>query len=142
LRNHRRARWNYPNSKSSCILNQVQYQRLVLGLSLRLDNVDKNAIAFSDRPDWIILTQSVEDFVGNWGLTQISFGNNTPNAVLVLEDDEEMKQDVLEIKLFNPNMIARMWWLYTTTLLYWVMQVLQSYPKISGMLFWSLMIGP
>jgi hypothetical protein len=72
-------------------------------LSPRLDNIDKNTIAFSDRPDRIILTQSVEDFVWNWSLTQISFENNPPNAVLVLEADEGMKQDVLEIRLFNPK---------------------------------------
>lgn len=72
-------------------------------LSLRLDNVDKNTITFSDRPDRIVLTQSVEDFVGNRGLTQLGFENNPPNTVLVLEADEGMKQDVLEIKLFNPK---------------------------------------
>jgi hypothetical protein len=41
-------------------------------LSLRLDNIYRNTIAFSDRPDRIFLTQSVEDFVWNWSLTQIS----------------------------------------------------------------------
>ena len=58
-------------------------------------------ILFSDRPNRIILTQSIQDFIGNWTSGDDSFQVDPPNAALVLTEDQEV--DVYEIELFNPR---------------------------------------
>jgi hypothetical protein len=58
-------------------------------------------ILFSDRPNRIVVTQTTQDFVGNWTSGEDSFQVDPPNAALVVfrEDEED---DVFEIELFNP----------------------------------------
>ena len=59
------------------------------------------AILFSDRPNRIVVTQAIQDFIGNWTASDDSFQVDSPNAALVLTDDEE--NDLFEIELFNPQ---------------------------------------
>ena len=50
----------------------------------------------------IVVTETTQDFVGNWTSGEDSFQVNPPNAALViLTDDQE--DDVFEIELFNPT---------------------------------------
>lgn len=57
---------------------------------------------FSDRPNRIVVTETTQDFVGNWTSGEDSFQIDPPNAALVvLADDQE--DDVFEIELFNPT---------------------------------------
>jgi len=56
----------------------------------------------SDRPNRIVVTETTQDFVGNWTSGEDSFQVDPPNAALVvLTDDQE--DDVFEIELFNPT---------------------------------------
>lgn len=68
---------------------------------LQLDDLASKTILFSDRPNRIVVTQTTQDFVGNWTSGQDSFQVDPPNAALVvLTEDQE--DDVFEIELFNP----------------------------------------
>jgi len=69
---------------------------------LQLNDMSDKTILFSDRPDRIVVTQSIDDFIGNWTEGKDSFQVDPPNAALVtLEEDQE--QDIFEIELFNPK---------------------------------------
>ena len=68
--------------------------------SLQLNDVADRTILFSERPNRIIVTQSTQDFIGNWSIGADSFGVDPPNAVLVV--DEKQEQDSITIELFNP----------------------------------------
>jgi hypothetical protein len=68
---------------------------------LELRGLFDKTILFSDRPDRIVVTQSMNDFVGNWTEGKDSFQLDPPNAALVtLVGDAE--QDIFEVELFNP----------------------------------------
>lgn len=69
--------------------------------TLQLNELADKTILISDRPNRIVVTQSVQDFIGNWTSGDDSFQVNPPNAALVLTDDQE--EDVFEIELFNPQ---------------------------------------
>ena len=68
--------------------------------SLELNDVSDKTILFSDRPDRIVTSVSTSDFIGNWSTGEDSFAVDAPNAVLVV--DEQGKQDVEIVELFNP----------------------------------------
>jgi hypothetical protein len=70
--------------------------------TLLLNDVSDKTILFSDRPDRIVISQSTSDFVGNWSQGEDSFAVDPPNAVVVL-DDEEHRQEIAVIELFNPE---------------------------------------
>jgi hypothetical protein len=70
--------------------------------TLELRNISDKTILFSDRPDRIVTSQSTSDFVGNWTMGEDSFAADPPNAVLVLDDEEE-RQEIAVIELFNPE---------------------------------------
>lgn len=68
---------------------------------LELSDLSDKTILFSNRPDRIVVTESMNDFVGNWTEGKDSFQLDPPNAALVtLVGDEE--QDISELELFNP----------------------------------------
>ena len=69
--------------------------------ALQLNDLSNKTILFSDRPNRIIVTQSIQDFIGNWTSGDDSFQVDPPNAALVLTEDQEV--DVFEIELFNPR---------------------------------------
>ena len=69
--------------------------------TLELNDISDNTILFSDRPDRIVTSVSTSEFIGNWSVGEDSFATNAPNAVLVI-DEQEGKQDVVIIELFNP----------------------------------------
>ncbi|MGD1834280.1 MAG: hypothetical protein ACPKQO_00980 [Nitrososphaeraceae archaeon] len=73
----------------------------VTAYSLELNNISDKTILFSDRLDRIIKSISTSNFVGNWSVGEDSFSVNPPNAVLVV-DEQEGKQDVTIVELFNP----------------------------------------
>jgi hypothetical protein len=56
---------------------------------------------FSDRPNRIVVTQTIQDFVGNWTSGEDSFQVDPPNAALVVFT-EDREDDVFEIELLNP----------------------------------------
>jgi hypothetical protein len=68
--------------------------------SLQLLDSAEKLILFSDRPDRVVVTQSNQDFIGNWTSGQESFRLDPPNAVLVVDDQ---KEDTIEIELYNPK---------------------------------------
>jgi hypothetical protein len=70
--------------------------------TLELSDVTDKTILFSDRPDRIVSSIDTTDFVGNWSTGPDSFAADPPNAVLVL-DDEEQRQDIAVIELYNPE---------------------------------------
>ena len=70
--------------------------------TLELSDVTNKTILFSDRPDRIVGSVSTTDFVGYWTMGEDSFAADPPNAVLIL-DDEEQRQDIAVIELFNPE---------------------------------------
>ena len=49
----------------------------------------------------IVVTQTTQDFVGNWTNGEDSFQVDPPNAALVVLT-ENQEDDVFEIELFNP----------------------------------------
>ena len=57
---------------------------------------------FSDRPDRIVSSVNTTNFIGNWSQGEDSFAADPPNAALVL-DDEEQRQEVAVIELYNPE---------------------------------------
>ena len=69
--------------------------------SLELNGVSDKTILFSDRPDRIVKSISTVDFIGNWFTGSDSFTVDAPNAVLVVDEQEE-QQDVAIVELFNP----------------------------------------
>jgi len=69
--------------------------------ALKLNELTDKTILFSDRPNRIVATQSIQDFIGNWTSGDDSFQVDPPNAALVLTEDQEV--DVFEIELFNPQ---------------------------------------
>ena len=71
-----------------------------MAYSLKLNSVSDKTILFSDRPDRIVTSMSTSDFVGNWSKGEDSFEKNPPNAVLVIEEQEQ--QDVAIVELFDP----------------------------------------
>jgi hypothetical protein len=73
--------------------------------TLELSDVSDKTIMFSDRPDRIVASQSTSDFVGNWTMGEDSFAADPPNAVLILDDDDEVeqRQDLAIIELYNPE---------------------------------------
>lgn len=68
--------------------------------TLQLNELADKTILFSDRPNRIVITQSIQDFVGNWTSGDDSFQVDPPNAALILTDDQD---NVFEIELFNPQ---------------------------------------
>lgn len=70
--------------------------------TLELNNVTDRTILLSDRPDRIVSSINTTDFIENWGIGgPSSFVADPPNAVIVL-DDEEQKQDLAVVDLYNP----------------------------------------
>ena len=70
--------------------------------SLELNDVYDKTILFSDRPDRIVTSVSTSDFIGNWSTGEDSFAVDAPNAVLVVDEQEEERQDIGIVELFNP----------------------------------------
>jgi hypothetical protein len=70
--------------------------------TLELSNVSDKTILFSDRPNRIVASANTTDFIGNWSIGANNFAVDPPNAVLVL-DDEEQRQEIAVIELFNPE---------------------------------------
>jgi len=70
--------------------------------SLHLNDLSNKIILFSNRPDRIVVTQSIQDFIGNWTGGQDSFQKDPPNAALIVLT-ENKKQDIFEIELLNPK---------------------------------------
>ncbi len=70
--------------------------------TLQLNDVSDKTILFSDRPDRIVSATNTTDFIGNWSMGTNSFDIDPPNAVLVL-DDEQQKQELAVIELYNPE---------------------------------------
>jgi hypothetical protein len=71
--------------------------------SLQLDNVSDRIVLFSDRPNRIVATQSIQDFIGNWTAGQDSFEADPPNAALVIIEEDNKKEDIFEVELLNPT---------------------------------------
>ena len=71
--------------------------------SLQLNDLADKTILFSDRPDRVVTTQSTQDFIGNWTSGQDSFQVDPPNAALVVLVDNDQKEEIFEIELFNPK---------------------------------------
>lgn len=67
---------------------------------LELNNVSDKTILFSDRPDRIVTTIGTADFIGNRSAGNDSFSQDSPNAVLIVDDLHE--QDTSTIVLFDP----------------------------------------
>ena len=71
--------------------------------TLELSNVSDKTILFSDRPDRIVASANTTDFIGNWSIGTNNFAVDPPNAVLILDDEVEQRQDLGVIELFNPE---------------------------------------
>lgn len=69
--------------------------------SLQLNDLADNVILFSDRPDRIVDTQSIQEFIGNWTQGEDSFEIDPPNAALTFLEDDNQKIDTLVIDLYN-----------------------------------------
>ena len=67
---------------------------------LQLNDLTDKSILFSDRPDRVVVTQSNQDFIGNWTSGQESLRMDSPNAVLVTDNQ---KEDTIEIEPYNPK---------------------------------------
>ena len=70
--------------------------------TLELDDVSGKTIMFSDRPDRIVGSANTTDFIGHWNMGSNSFAVDPPNAVLVL-DDEDQREESAVIELYNPQ---------------------------------------
>ena len=68
-----------------------------------MNDVSDKTILFSDRPDRIVASVNTTDFIGNWSTGANNFAVDPPNAVLVLDDDVEQRQDLAVIELYNPE---------------------------------------
>jgi hypothetical protein len=71
--------------------------------TLELNDVSDKTILFSDRPDRIVGSANTTDFIGNWSIGTNNFAVDPPNAVLILDDEVEQRQDLAIIELFNPQ---------------------------------------
>ena len=71
-----------------------------IAYSLKLNDVSDKTILFSDRPDRIVKSVSTSDFIGNWSIGEDSFAKDAPNAVLVIDGQEQ--QNVAIVELFDP----------------------------------------
>jgi hypothetical protein len=71
--------------------------------TLELSDVSDKTIFFSDRPDRIVGSANSTDFIGNWSIGENNFAVDPPNAVLILDDEVEQRQDLAIIELFNPK---------------------------------------
>ena len=71
--------------------------------TLQLSDVSDKTIMFSDRPDRIVGSANTADFISNWSIGEINFAVDPPNAVLILDDEVEQRQDFAIIELFNPE---------------------------------------
>ena len=69
--------------------------------SLELNDVSDKTILFSDRPDKIVKYTSTLNYMSNWTSGEDSFAVDPPNAVLVVDEQEE-KQDIAIVELFKP----------------------------------------
>lgn len=69
--------------------------------SLQLNDLADNVILFSDRPNRIVDTQSIHEFIGNWTQGEDSFEIDPPNAALTFLEDDNQKIDTLVIDLYN-----------------------------------------
>ena len=85
---------HHANSGTISEINSTVY-------SLELNAVSDKTILFSDRPDRIVKSVNTFDFIGNWSSGEDSFAVDTPNAVLVV-DEQDRQQDSVIIELFNP----------------------------------------
>ena len=68
-----------------------------------LNDVTDKTILFSDRPDRIVGSENTTDFIGNWSIGENNFAVDPPNAVLIIDDEVEQRQDYAVIELFNPQ---------------------------------------
>jgi hypothetical protein len=57
----------------------------------------------SDRHDRMVASVNTTDFIGNWSMGINSFAIDPPNAVLILDDVEQQRQDLGVIELYNPE---------------------------------------
>jgi hypothetical protein len=71
--------------------------------TLELSDVSDKTILFSDRPDRIVGSANTTDFIGNWSIGENNFAIDPPNAVLILDDEVEQRQELGIIELFNPE---------------------------------------
>jgi hypothetical protein len=71
--------------------------------ALELSDVSDKTILFSDRPDRIVGSANTTDFIGNWSSGPNNFAVDPPNAVLIVDDETEQRQDYAIIELFNPQ---------------------------------------
>ena len=65
--------------------------------SLELNDVSDKTILFSDRPDRIVKLISTSDFVGEWSTGEDNFGVDVPNAVLVVDEQEEIQDENIRV---------------------------------------------
>jgi len=68
--------------------------------TLELNDVSDKTMMFSDRPDRIVAVTNTTDFIDNWSSGPDSFAIDPPNAVLIL-DDEEQREELAVIELYN-----------------------------------------
>ena len=71
--------------------------------NLELNDVSNKTILFSDRPNRIVGSANTTDFIGNWSLGPDNFAVDPPNAVLIVYDEIQQRQDYAIIELFNPQ---------------------------------------
>ncbi|MGD1835322.1 MAG: hypothetical protein ACPKQO_06335, partial [Nitrososphaeraceae archaeon] len=69
--------------------------------TLELNDVSDKTILFSDRPDRVVTSISTSNFIGNWSVGEDSYAVDSPNAVLVV-DEQEGQQYTSIVELFNP----------------------------------------
>lgn len=69
--------------------------------SLQLNDLADNIVLFSDRPERIVDTQSIQEFIGNWTEGEDSFKIDPPNAALTFLEDDNQKLDTLVVELYD-----------------------------------------
>ena len=102
------ARNNYNMSRVKFLFIQAAQSGSVSEVNattstLVLSNVTDKTIMFSDRPNRIVSYEDTTNFIGNWSTGPDSFAVDPPNAVLVLDDEVEQREDFAIIELFNPE---------------------------------------
>jgi hypothetical protein len=70
--------------------------------TLQLDNISDSTILFSDRPNRIVTSISISDFVSNWTTGPDSFAADAPNDVLIIEDIQSGQLETAIIESFSP----------------------------------------
>ena len=85
----------HAQSGSLSELNETAY-------SLELNDVSDKTILFSDRPDRIVKSVTTSNFMGNWSTGDDSFAVDVPNAVVVVDEQDEQQQDLAIVELFTP----------------------------------------